>query len=215
MWLDGGASLCPLSSGLSGFDSRPTFRYRGGVQPKDRPSAEARPMADAPASTGTTLESATSASSSGRNSQLRLILVVGTLIGLFICLGFVDAGYVLYDRATKIDRSTPGSVLYQYLQARFEDREPARLKLFVCKSPRLNALDALFDDLVAREKTFNVEFHVDMATTRTEVNSSTATVLGNLVLWYREEGTFYEDPQPWRFSFVYQDGWRLCGADRQ
>lgn len=200
--------------------------YRGGVEPQDRPDGEYRPhgkfrpRTPAPASLATTPASETKEPEAepkpSRNSRLRLTLVVGTMVGLFLCLGMSVAGYVLYDRATKLDRSTPGSVLYQYLQARFEDREPDRAKLFTCKSPRLGALDALFDDLMAREKTYNVQFHVGISTDRTEIDGTSATTYGNLDVWYRDDNkTFYHDIKPWRFSFVQQDGWRLCAADRR
>jgi hypothetical protein len=68
---------------------------------------------------------------------------------------------------------------------------------------------------MAREKTFNVEFHVEAATSRTDFDGTHATVYADLVLWYPEEGlSRNQEVQHWRFSFVKQDGWRLCGADR-
>jgi hypothetical protein len=138
-------------------------------------------------------------------------VVAALAVGL--CLGGVAITYVLYDKATTPDRSSPTVTLVQYLNARFGDHDDAKARGFECKSPNLAELDQLSGDLRYREKTFGVATEVASAEPRETVNGDNAGITAYLKVTVREPtGQASRSVQSWQFSLVRQGGWRLCGA---
>ena len=168
---------------------------------------------------GEPVESHSAASAGGgerprMDSRLKAALIALAVL-LVVCLGAATA-YFVYDRATEPDRNSPSVVLYQYLNVRFGERDPARAaSLYECKRPRLAELNALANDLLAREQAFNVQINVEMTNSRTQFTAASATMDADLLLWVRQGTGRNQDVQPWRFDFVDERGWRLCSANRR
>jgi hypothetical protein len=65
-----------------------------------------------------------------KRSVFRIVVIA---LVAFIVVGGV-IGFVAYDRATAIDRSTPTVTVQQFLTAVFVQREPDVVRLFVCNA---------------------------------------------------------------------------------
>lgn len=148
-------------------------------------------------------------------SRRRTMLLIGLAAVLLLCLGGSITGYVLYDRATKLDRSTPFAALIQYVDYDFNQDDPDRARLYRCAQPDLGPLTDLFTDLRKREQQFNVTIQVSLANTSTQLSGRTATMRADLVLQLPLRAVSPQEVQPWEFTFRDESGWRLCGAKRR
>lgn len=156
---------------------------------------------------------AASLQKAGRRRHLKqaLIAVAGVIGILVIALGV--GGYFYYDRATAPDRSTPGVVVRQYLQATFGDStHPA--SDFTCDSPaRIVAIQQLVETVRNLEDKYQVDVTVDWGGFATRENGDTATVDVNLSVQVPEANdSVSESRTPWTFSLQRRSGWRVCDA---
>jgi hypothetical protein len=136
-----------------------------------------------------------------RNKLLLIILIVG---GVLVVAGG-GVGFLLYNRATEIDRSTPTIAVRQFLGAIFLDQDDDRVRLFTCPS-------------WTSSRTAEVRGRVDPAVrlswdTITEQSRADgqAQVTAKLSLRYPGE-LAPSGEQLWRFDVVEENGWRVCGA---
>ncbi len=144
-----------------------------------------------------------------------MLAVVGGVLAL-LCLGGIGITFVLYDDATKIDRSTPDQVVSSYLRAAVVQRDDAQAKLFVCGSPDLGQVDQLRNELVRREKEFDVTVGVSWgALVRSPAAGGEESVRTELTISGSADGQVRSRRnEAWAFRVVNQGGWRVCGASK-
>lgn len=111
-------------------------------------------------------------------------------------------GFVLYNRATEIDRSTPTVAVHQFLRATFVDKDDDQVKLFTCTQwtkERTGEVQRRFDPDV------RITWE-DVVLQSQQEHQAVVTVRMRLVF----QG--FVDFQDWRFDVVEENGWRVCGA---
>lgn len=148
-----------------------------------------------------------------RGRRLRLILaVVGGVLAL-LCLGGVGIAFILYDDATKINRSEPDAVVDSYLRAYLVDRDDDQASLFTCPDGTgLGPIKALRDDLAAREQKFDTRFTVSWGALATSQAGNSSRVKVDLRLAANVGGFAQADVQTWEFTTERRDEWRVCAA---
>ena len=135
-----------------------------------------------------------------------------------LCLGGVGVAVSLYDDATKIDRSEPDTVTDSFLIAYLVNRDDKAVELYTCDSPDLTNLSALREQLVAREKEFNVKVSVSWgALTREAVGQGQEEVTTQLTISGSANGQVSSSRnEDWRFGVVDSGGgWRVCNASKE
>jgi hypothetical protein len=151
--------------------------------------------------------------SRGRTLRIVLASVLGAVAVL--CVGGLGTGYLLYRNASEPDRSTPGVVVRQYLNATLNDRDDSRARLFTCRNASgLSPVHALRDDNESKEKQFNVTISVNPEGFDTQQSGDNATVGVKLRLSVSTNGTFQEQIQSWRFTLKRESGWRVCSGEQ-
>jgi hypothetical protein len=152
-----------------------------------------------------------------RGRRLRLVLaVVGGVLAL-LCLGGVGITFLLYDDATKINRSTPITAVDNYLIAYLVNRDDEQAKLFMCDgSTDLSQITNLRNEMVRREKEFGVTVAVSWGVlVRTPSGTDQDTVHTDLTISGSSEGqTRSRRQESWEFRVINKDGWRVCGATK-
>ena len=151
-----------------------------------------------------------------KGRRRRLLLGLGVAL-LVICVVGSVVGYILYDRATKVDRSTPAVVVLQYVNAIFDERDLAKAESFECDSSNGQLhLRALLNELEDLERKFNVRVTVSVADFKTDIRGSNAAVNADLLIDVPEEdGDPSRARQSWNFELEDMDGWRVCQAVKQ
>jgi hypothetical protein len=147
---------------------------------------------------------------------IRTIVVIAAMTVLFLCLGLAGAGYVLYDRATKIDRSSPELVVEKYVNALFDDRDNARAQLLECSgSSGRQQLRQFLEQVKNREKEFSIHIEVNTANYEISTNGSASSVSVDLRIDVPEaDGRPSRSTQRWQFDLRRTDGWRVCASRR-
>jgi hypothetical protein len=201
--------------------SRPQAPLPAAVPPADasadeRPSVEdtslQRREAEAPEPA---LQATHQRPSEGRTRRRwRTVLLVVLAVATVALIGGVVFGYVAYERVAEPDRSTPGVVVRQYIDATFAERDVARAARFTCTRPQIREIDELRALLVSREKEHNVTITVAPANSDVRASGSSATVDVDLKLTVGVAGASQREIQRWRFDVVQQNGWRVCDARR-
>jgi hypothetical protein len=149
-----------------------------------------------------------------RRRTLRQVLVVGLAVIALMCLGGGAAAFLLYDRATKPDLSTPALVTRKYLDAYLVDRDDAKAAQFQCADDSgLSDIRALRADIDSRQKTFGVNITVSVDRV-SEVNRSgpSAATSADLVLSTVIQGQSQRAVEQWEFALHDEDGWRVCSG---
>jgi hypothetical protein len=173
--------------------------------------ASAQPTSAVPASgdpgSATPSPAAPAAAPAGRRPGRRALLIVAIAVVFLVLLGGA-IGVVAYDKATAIDRSTPGVATQQFLQAALVDRDPGRVGLFICV--RWSVADAMRATALVSVPGLNVNWGI-IAQTQNEGNATTdvrvrISVPGN-------GGVFYREVQPWHITLVNEGGWRVCRVE--
>lgn len=151
-----------------------------------------------------------------RGRRRRWWAIVG-VAALMLCLAGSAVGYILYDRATRIDRSTPSIVVEQYIYTIFEDRNLDGADVFECRNSSSRAsMQALLTDIEERETKYNIVIKVSTANYSSSVVGDSAEVSVSLRVDVPEEdGRPSRSTQRWRFELRDEDGWRVCGAAKQ
>jgi hypothetical protein len=130
-----------------------------------------------------------------------VVLAIAVAVAVVLGAGAVIA-FVAYDKATKLDRSTPAVALQQFLGAVFSDEDPARVSLFICS--RWNAQDAI----ATIRSGINPTNTVSWGGLAGEGAGGRATVTGQMEV----SDDQFADVQNWEFDNVDENGWRVCGA---
>jgi hypothetical protein len=127
------------------------------------------------------------------------------VLGFLVVVGGA-VGFVLYDRATAIDRSTPDIAVDQFLHASAVERDVSRTSLFVCAEwSARDAVAAATDELDPEVVVSWSAISVSVTSERTAQASTDVrlTVDG------------FSDIERWRFALEQQGGWRVCSLRRE
>jgi hypothetical protein len=141
--------------------------------------------------------------------------VVGGALAL-LCLGGASVAYVLYDRATAPDRSSPDVAVSNYLQALLMERDHTRASLYACnEASNLAEANALLAEIEDRERQLGVGITVNIENLQVgEADGSRASVAADLRRSATVDGVRQSVSDAWRFQAVDEGGWRVCGAQR-
>jgi hypothetical protein len=143
----------------------------------------------------------------------KTLLIVVAVAALGLCLGGSITAYVLYDKATQPDRSTPEGVLEQYVDAKFSSRDDIRAKLFECSSSDLADVEAALTAVKERESRFSIKVTVKPVSYDVDVRDKEANVRVTLkVLVPENDGRETVSLQEWRFSLKHDRSWLICNA---
>lgn len=146
--------------------------------------------------------------------RVRTVLTVVAGVLALLCLGGAVTGYVLYDRATTPDRSTPDVVVASYIQELFTNRNDIKAQEFTCEDGAvLDGLRAFRDDLVSREDRFGTAISVRWGPLSVQQSGDEAVVEVDLIISAVANGISQSDRQNWRFTTRRTDGWRVCMAE--
>ena len=145
----------------------------------------------------------------------KTLLLVVAVVAMGLCLGGSITAYVLYDKATQPDRSTPEGVLEQYLNAKFNTRDDARAGLFKCSSSDLADVDKALEDIEQLERKYSASITVRPASFDVSSAGNEATVNSVLhVVIPEASGVQSTLEQNWRFELKRDSSWRLCRAKK-
>lgn len=141
---------------------------------------------------------------------------VAVVAGILVAAGGIGAaslGLFAYNEVTKIDRSEPEVVTDEYLRAVLVRKDKIGADLYSCDDKtKLAPLVALRDDLDKRERDFQVTITVGWGSyTRNQDALST-----DLTITAMSGGTTQgRQTETWKFTLVNDDGWYVCGAEKQ
>lgn len=145
----------------------------------------------------------------------KTLLLVVAVVAVGLCLGGSITAYVLYDQATRPDRSSPTVTLQQYLNARFNTRDETRASVFVCASPNLRAVDAAIDEVKGLESKFDIAVSASFSDMAVIVTDGVTAVRLKINMAIPEEGGRKSVlVQDWSFGMTHGDSWRVCSAEK-
>ncbi|MBM0278967.1 hypothetical protein [Micromonospora tarensis] len=148
--------------------------------------------------------------------RMRTVLIVVAGVLALVTAGAAITGYVLYDRATKPDRSAPDVVVDNYLRAFLVDRNDVKADLYTCKGgAQLEALRALRDDIHSREQQLGVTILVSWGSLDGDNQDGSASITTVIRRSASVDGVQQSLADTWRFDVEeQQDGWRVCGGGK-
>jgi hypothetical protein len=148
--------------------------------------------------------------------RLRMVLAIVAGVMALLCGTGAVVGFVLYDRATAPDRSTPDVVVDNYLRAFLVDRDDISAKEFICRDgDALGAVRGLREELEQREANFNVVVRVGWGPLSRTKNADGESVITTLTIASSVDGqTRSSRREDWQFQVVNRDGWRVCGGNK-
>lgn len=145
-------------------------------------------------------------SGSARRRAPRLLLIAGSFV---LALGAVTGGVVAFlvvDKATSVDRSTPQVVTAQFLNTALKLRDGDRLPLFLCNSWSVTAALAATAPPTDRQVT------VSWGDTSTQITGKSA--LTNVTVQFISLRPRARHSETWTLELRDEDGWRVCGLSR-
>ena len=146
-----------------------------------------------------------------KSRRTRLWLALGAGILAVLCLGGVGVFVSLYDNATKVERTDPNVVLFNFLGAYLADRDEQEAQLYTCKGGAdLASLDAFRAEIEKTEKNYSVGIRVTWKNLNVQVVGNRASATVDIVRTI--SGGSEEAFDPWSFAMIDDDGWRVCSA---
>jgi hypothetical protein len=147
-----------------------------------------------------------------RSRRTRLWLALGLGVMALLCLGGVGVVASLYQGATAIKRTAPDAVVDNFLGEYLNNRDDDAAELYECKTGgSFAAIQAYRADLASRERAASVGIRVSWSSLTVAVNGKQGTVTTDLTK-ATDDGEHLTEP--WQFTVVDQDGWRVCGATK-
>jgi hypothetical protein len=130
-----------------------------------------------------------------------------------LCLGGVGVGFILYDQATKPDRSAPDVVVDNYIRALLVNRDDTEAGQFACSdAAALAEIHSFRTDIETREKDHAIKIVVSWGSLTVQKDGERASVTTDVRRTISDGSE--RDVSTWRFDVVDADGWRVCGAHR-
>jgi hypothetical protein len=190
-------------------------RYGGGVEPEPPRERDNPRQRHVESDWSPYDEAAEAEDAEWRRGRRRRMLAISGVVLLVLCLIGSIAGYLWYDRATKIDRSTPVVVVEQYVYTIFADRDLAGAEIFECDGASRDGILGLLADIEERERKFDIAISVSTANYSSSTVGDTAEVKVSLRIDVPEEdGKPSRSTQQWQFQLRDDDGWRVCSGQR-
>jgi hypothetical protein len=150
-----------------------------------------------------------------RPRRFRRVLLVVAIVLAVLCAGGGIIAAFAYDRATRIDRSTPSVVVQHYVYAMFDDRDDKRARLYECKNLAEDGFRDLLADLIDREGRFDIKILVAPAHYETSTGRVSSNVLVDLNIDVPEEDErLSRSTQRFSVDLRKEDGWRVCATRR-
>ncbi|WP_444978780.1 Rv0361 family membrane protein [Actinoplanes octamycinicus] len=146
-----------------------------------------------------------------RSRRTRLWLALGAGILAVLCLGGVGVIVSLYDNATKIERTDPSVVIFNFLGAYLTDRNDQEAALYTCKEGLdISRLASFRDEVESVEKKYSIQVVITWQDLDVKTSGDRATATAEIVRTISDgsERTF----KPWVFELVDSGGWRVCSA---
>jgi hypothetical protein len=146
-----------------------------------------------------------------KSRRARLVLaLVGGVMGL-LCLGGAGIVFLLYDDATKIERTAPDAVVDNFLRAYFVNRDDQEASLYQCKSGGdLSKISQFKADVLAAEKKYSLGVNVTWTSLVISTENGSTSVSTEIRRAFSDGSERVSDG--WEFQLQDQDGWRVCGA---
>lgn len=138
----------------------------------------------------------------------RSVLPVLAIVAAFLAAVGGVVGFVVYDRATAIDRSTPAVAADQFIAAALIDRDTTRAQLFACD--RLNV-----GEFVTGLPTFLQPIGISWGITSVVTTQHGAEVLARVRYTAVGKTVAADFTEHWAMTVVKSDGWRVCAVERQ
>ncbi|MGC9670328.1 hypothetical protein ACNTMW_27765 [Planosporangium sp. 12N6] len=210
----------PPDNGIDATAGR-TAGAAPGVRPDASPGVPSGAAADAPASPPAGASTADGEAAApdqakiGRGRVVGIVLVAVFAVAVLLCMGGLGVGYLFYRGVSEPDRSTPGVVVRQYLQATFDDRDKSKAARFTCEQPTdIGEIERTLAEIVSREQRFGIRITVGWEDFVSEENGNAATVRVRLKTMVPEQtGQSSESFRIWSFTLMHRsNGWRVCGA---
>lgn len=171
------------------------------VEPVAPVPAEGEPSPD-----GGTVAVAAAPVKSGRFRRLLPVLIVSAVV---LISAVATTGVLLYQQATEPDRSTPVTVVDQFLQAALVDKSVTRVGLFVCKEwPPEDALNQVLPKL---DPSVKISWG---ATSVSQTGKETVDVTVHIEYGISKGSAHYSQVDTWILGLVKQSGWRVCAMRR-
>jgi hypothetical protein len=138
------------------------------------------------------------------------VALAGGILAL-LCLGGAGVVALLYNNATKIERSAPDAVVDSFLRAYLVDRDDKEAALFECKSGGdFQKIAAFRSDIESREKKYSISIGASW-TSLAVANVDGKTTVSTDIIRAISDGSERTSDR-WQFQMVDQGGWRVCGA---
>lgn len=138
------------------------------------------------------------------------VALIGGVLAL-LCLGGAGVVALLYNNATKIERSAPDAVVDSFLRAYLVDRDDKEASLYECKSGGdFQKIAAFRSDIQSREKEYSISIAASW-TSLTVVDQAGKTTVSTDIVRAISDGS-ERTTDRWQFQLVDEDGWRVCGA---
>ncbi|MFF4881033.1 hypothetical protein [Micromonospora sp. NPDC000668] len=142
-----------------------------------------------------------------------MLTVVAGVLAL-LSIGAVITGYVLYDRASAPDRSSPDVVVVNYLQSALVSRDPNRAKLFTCDGT-VPALEEFGAQIAQREQELSASFSINIENVAVSKDGPAyASVVAVIRRSATIDGVQQSVTDTWQFDVEDREGWRVCGGTR-
>jgi hypothetical protein len=136
---------------------------------------------------------------------------MGSGILTLLCLGGVGVAIALYEGATEIKRSEPGTVVDGYLRAYLVNRDEAETALYTCKQGDFSQIEMFRAGILSLEQEHSTTIQFAWEGLRVATNGAEGSVEVDLTRFISDNEQLIE---VWRFAVVDQDGWRVCGATK-
>lgn len=147
---------------------------------------------------------------------MRTILTVAGVMLTVLCLSGGVTGYILYNRASAPERTSPDVAVMNYLRSFLIERNDARAGLYTCQgSDGRLAMEEFREQIQVRERELDVSFLInieDVSVVREGPSDAVATVVIKRSAWI--DGIRQSVTDRWRFELRDINGWRVCRAEQ-
>jgi hypothetical protein len=144
----------------------------------------------------------------------RRVLLVVLLVAGVTAVGGIGYGFLLYDQATRPDRSAPDVTVDNYLRGLLMERDDTRAGLYACRDgSNLAEIRAFRTEIEERERQLNTSIGVSWGALDVQHESDGSAMVSTDVRRTASVGGALQSVvDRWTFRVVDESGWRVCGA---